>query len=75
MSDLCPGCNGNGVVKVPGGVSVCVQCQGKGWANRLAELDTLRQQVASLTEERDRLKAENARMQKTSVCPSRAAAE
>lgn len=29
---LCPTCGGNGVLKIPGGVSECPQCQGRCWA-------------------------------------------
>ena len=32
--ELCRVCHGNGVVKIPGGVSVCEHCEGDCWEPR-----------------------------------------
>ncbi len=29
--ELCTNCGGNGVLKIPGGVSQCDRCNGEGW--------------------------------------------
>lgn len=34
---LCTVCHGNGVLKIPGGLSVCGGCRGDGWASACTE--------------------------------------
>ena len=31
LRELCSVCGGNGVVKIPGGISVCPRCDGECW--------------------------------------------
>lgn len=43
--ELCSVCGGNGVVKIPGGVSVCDHCHGDSWEPQDTRLAALERQL------------------------------
>lgn len=50
--ELCSVCEGNGVVKIPGGVSVCSRCHGDCWEPDPSVADLKTQLAASQERER-----------------------